>query len=75
MYSKTPIMEYQQIHPKIGMIYVVFYNFGPQQKTYLTNKIFAAKVFQNRGFTIHISQIFAESVKLSLQIFCPDLQC
>ena len=34
-YSKTPILEYQQMYSKIGVIYEVFNNFGPEQKIYL----------------------------------------
>ena len=32
-YSKIPILEYQQIYSKIGVIYEVFKNFGPMQKS------------------------------------------
>ena len=35
IYSKTPILEYQKMYSKIGVIYEVFRNFGPQQGTFL----------------------------------------
>ena len=39
-YSKTPILECQKmyskfgVYSKIGVIYEVFWNFGPQQKIF-----------------------------------------
>ena len=41
IYNKTPILEYQKmyskirVYSKIGEIYEVFKNFGPQQKIHL----------------------------------------
>ena len=58
IYSKTPILEYQQMYSKIGVysktgvIYEVLKNFGPLQKNLFINRIFAANIFQNRGFTM-----------------------
>ena len=34
-YSKTSILEYQQMYSKIEVIYEVFKDFGLQQKIYL----------------------------------------
>ena len=33
LFSQTPILEYQQMYSKIGVIYEVFKNFGPMQKS------------------------------------------